>query len=130
MEQAEILQNNIENAITVLGGYVTDDAYRSPSTGLTFQDMIAKFEYLSEYDMPLIFSQIYTARLSVNKDLLINKYTERQEQHRLDQKNAEEKAAMAEDRMNAYVSANVDVPNSYNYNQDGTSTRSAALKYG
>ena len=25
---------------------------------LTFQDMIAKFEYLSEYDMPLIFSQI------------------------------------------------------------------------
>ena len=119
LEQAEILQNNIENAITVLGGYVTDDAYRSPSTGLTFQDMIAKFEYLSEYDMPLIFSQIYTARLSVNKDLLINKYTERQEQHRLDQKNAEEKAAMAEDRMNAYVSANVDVPNSYNYNQDG-----------
>ncbi len=118
LEQAEILQDNIDQAIEVLNGYVTENAYRSPTTGMTFNDMIDEFEYLSEFKIPLIFSQIYTARLSTNKDLLINKYSERCEQNLLNEKNSTEKAETAEDRMDAYVDANVDVPNSYNYSKD------------
>ncbi len=118
LEQAEILQSNIDSAIDVLQSYVENNDYRSPTTGLTFKNMIAQFDYLSEYKMPLIFSQIYTARLSKNKELLIDKYTERKEQNMLNSKNMSEKAAAAEDRMNAYVGANVDVPNSYNFNKN------------
>lgn len=116
IEQAEILQENIQSTVEVLQSYVSDKEYRSPSTGLTFKDMLAKFSDMEEYKIPLIFSQIYTARLSVNPSLLISKYTERREQHLLKSKNLSEKALLAEDRMNAYVGANKEVPNSYNYN--------------
>ncbi len=118
IEQAEILQNNIDNAIDVLQGYVGNNEYRSPSAGVTFKDLINEFEYLSEFKVPLIFSKIYEARLSQDKGLLINKYTERKETNRLNSKNLSEKAALAEDRMNAYVNANIDVPNSYNSNKN------------
>ena len=118
LEQAEILRDNIDKAIEVLNGYITSNEYRSPSTGLTFDDIIDEYEYLSEFKMPLIFSQIYTARLSTNKNLLINKYSERRDQNLLSKKNSAEKAATAEDRMDAYVDANVEVPNSYNYNKE------------
>ena len=116
IEQAEILQNNIDSAMSVLQGYVGEDDYRSPSAGITFKDLIKEFEYLSEFNLPRIFSRIMDERLSADKDLLINKYTERMETALLSAKNNGEKAQLAKDRMNAYVQANVDVPNSYNSN--------------
>lgn len=117
LEQAEILQENIDNTIEILQSYVGNNGYRSPTTGLTFKDLINEFDYLSEFRLPLIFSRIYTARLSSDTALLINKYTQRLEENMLANKNSTHKAALAEDRMNAYVSANVDVPNSYNSNK-------------
>ena len=116
LEQAEILQNNIDSTISILESYVGNNEDRSPTTGLTFNDLINEFTYLSEFKMPLIFSRIFTARLSLDKNLLINKYTERKEQNGLRNKNNSEKAVLAEDRMKAYVRANVDLPNSYNAN--------------
>ena len=116
LEQAEILQSNIDSTISILGSYAGNNKYRSPTTGLTFKDLINEFTYLSEFKVPLIFTRIYTARLTTDKDLLIDKYTERKEQNRLAGKNNSEKASLAEDRMKAYVKANVDVPNSYNSN--------------
>lgn len=118
IEQAEIMQNNIDNAITVLQSYDQNGEYRSPTTGLTFADLIEEFSTLSEVKMPLIFSKIYTAKLSKDTPLLLDKYTERKEQNELNAKNSYEKSVLAEDRMNAYVQANVDVPNSYNSNKD------------
>lgn len=118
VEQAEILQTNIDSSIEVLKGYIGNEDYRSPTTGLTFNDLINEFSYLSEFKMPQIFSEIYTAKLSKNTPLLLNKYTERKEQNELNAKNSLEKASLAEDRMNAYVNANKDVPNSYNSNQN------------
>ena len=117
LEQAEILQKNIDNTIEILQGYVTNNEYRSPTTGLTFNDLINEFEYLSEFKLPLIFSRIYAARLSNNKNLLINKYTERKQQSELINKNCGEKALLAKNEMDSYVKANVDVPNSYNSNK-------------
>ena len=86
IEQAEILQNNIDQAIEVLESYVDGQNYRSPRTGLTFSDMVSEFNYLAEFRMPQIYSKIYAARLSKNTPLLINKYTERKEQHELNAK--------------------------------------------
>ncbi len=118
IEQAEILQTNIDSSIEVLQGYIGNEDYRSPTTGLTFTDLINEFSYLSDFKMPQIFSEIYTAKLSKNTPLLLNKYTERKEQNELNAKNSLEKVSLAEDRMNAYVNANKDVPNSYNSNQN------------
>ena len=97
-------------------GYVGDGKYRSPTAGITFKDLINEFEYLSEFKVPGIFSRILEARLSENKSILLNKYTERMETNQLSNKNLSEKEYLAKDRMNAYVRANVDVPNSYNSN--------------
>lgn len=118
LEQAEILQNNIDNTIDILKSYVSENEYRSPTTGLTFTDLINEFEYLSEFELPLIYSRIYTAKLAINKDLMLKKYNERKEASELKEKNSSEKAGIAEDRMDAYVDANVDVPNSYNSNKN------------
>lgn len=128
IEQAEILQNNIDSTISILKSYVSDNEYRSPSNGLTFKDLINEFDYLSEFKLPLIFSRVYAARLSKDKALLINKYTERMEQYGLAGKNASEKSALAEDRMNAYVDANVDVPNSYNTARSGNNDDVAIIQ--
>ena len=118
IEQAEILQDNVDNAIKVLEGYAGGKKYRSPQTGLTFSDLINKFTYISEFKLPAVFSQIYDARLTQDKDLLIDKYTERKEENELKEKNSKEKSELAGDRMKAYVKANVDVPNSYNSNKN------------
>ena len=99
IEQAEIIQNNVDNAINVLEGYANGKEYRSPSTGLTFRDLINEFEYLSEFKLPTVFSRIYDARLTFNKELLINKYTDRMETNELQSKNSEEKSELAGDRM-------------------------------
>ncbi len=69
LEQAEILQSNIDSTISILGSYAGNNKYRSPTTGLTFKDLINEFTYLSEFKVPLIFTRIYTARLTTDKDL-------------------------------------------------------------
>ena len=50
------------------------------------------------------------------------------EQYGLAGKNASEKSALAEDRMNAYVDANVDVPNSYNTARSGNNDDVAIIQ--
>lgn len=117
LEQAELIENNIKQTISSLSQYSRDsNGYRSPSIGLTFDDLLKDFQSLYDFSLPLVFSRIYDGQVSVDKDLLINKYTERMEQNYREMDNLTHKAALAEDRMNAYVDANVDVPNSYNEN--------------
>ena len=121
IEQAEILQNNIQSTLSTLSSYSnTNSSYRSPSTGLTFKDLSQEFTYLRDFTMPLIFSEIYTGQVTKNKQLLLDKYTEKKEQYQLEGKNFGDKAKIAEDRMNAFASANIDVPNSYNDADSGT----------
>ena len=112
LEQAEQLQENVKQTISALQGYEKDSAsYRSPNTGLTFDDLLKEFQRLDEHTIPLIFSKIFEAQLSQNKALLINKYTERMEQNERDAENNLYKAELAKDRMDAYVKSTTKVEN-------------------
>ena len=115
LEQAEIIRDNVKSSINALKSYEKDSAgYRSPETGLTFNDILKEFEFIDEYSLSVIFSKIYEGQVTLNKDLLIAKYTERMEDSERNGDNSRYKAELAEDRMAAYVEANKDVPNAYN----------------
>lgn len=117
LEQAELIENNVKQTISSLSQYSRDsNDYRSPTIGLTFSDLLSDFQMLEDFSLPLVFSKIYEGQVSVNKQLLIDKYTERMEQNYREMDNLTHKAELAKDRMDAYVKANKDVPNSYNEN--------------
>ncbi len=108
IEQAEQIQDNLNQTITSLENYAKDSGgYRSPTTGLTFDDLLKDFKRINEYALPHIFSKIYEGQISKDKRLLIDKYTQRLEQNELETDTLQNKAKLAEDRMNAYVDANV-----------------------
>ncbi len=123
IEQIEQIRDNLKQTITSLSSYSKDSAgYRSPTTGLTFDDLLKDFERLNEYSVPYIFSKILEGQVTEDKDLLINKYTERIESNRRDFDNLIYKAEVAKTEMDAYVKANKQVPNSYNeIEEDGVS---------
>ena len=116
LEQAELLQDNVKQTIASLESYATSSVnYRSPTTGLTFDDLLKEFQRIDEYSIPLIYSKIFEAQLSKDKSLLINKYTERMEESKRDAENNRYKASLAEERMKAYVAAHNEIQN---YNLD------------
>ena len=119
LEQAEQLQDNVKQTIESLQSYEKDSvSYRSPTTGLTFEDILKDFERIDEYAIPIIFSKIYEAQLSQNKTLLINKYTERMEATEREAANNLYKAESAQTRMEAYVNANRNVHSAYSNPSD------------
>lgn len=111
LEQAEQIEANLKQTITALTNYSKDSTgYRSPSTGLTFDDLCMDFERIDEYKMPIIFSKIFEGQVTQNEGLLINKYEERLERNNIEKENAEYKAALAKARMESYASASEGIP--------------------
>ncbi|MBO4897877.1 MAG: hypothetical protein J5590_06240 [Clostridia bacterium] len=119
IEQIEQIQDNVKQTITSLTTYSKDSAgYRSPSTGLTFEDLLKEFERINEFSIPHVYTKIFEGQVTKNKWLLLNKYTERIESNTREMSNLNYKATLTKDRMDAYVEANKNVPNAYN--EDGT----------
>lgn len=111
LEQAEQIEENLEQTINALANYSKDSmGYRSPSTGLTFDDLRRDFERINEYSMPIIFSKIFEGQVTKNEELLINKYRERVDTNLIEMQNALYKADLARDRMDYYANANIDLP--------------------
>lgn len=107
LEQAEQIQDNLNQTITALENYSKDSGgYRSPTTGLTFGDLLRDFKRINEHALPLIFSKIYEGQISQNKQALLDKYRQRLEEKKLETEILENKAKLAGDRMKAYVDAN------------------------
>ena len=104
IEQAEQINENLKQTIDMLATYSKDsNNYRSPTTGLTFDDLKKEFELIDEYSMPLIFSKIYDGKITQNKDMLISKYAERVDQNERERDNLLFKTDLTLDRMETYV---------------------------
>ena len=120
LEQAEQIKENLKHTVESLSNYARDSTgYRSPTTGLTFDDLLKDFERIEEFTMPNIFSKIYEGQVTKDKALLISKYTERRESDVRERENLEYKASLTNDRLDAYVEANKRVPNAYNEEDGG-----------
>ena len=129
LEQVEQINENLKQTIESLSNYAHDSAgYRSSTTGLTFDDILKEFEQIEEFTMPSIFSKIFEGQVSQDEGLLIAKYTERIEDNEREMANLKYKADLTVDRMDAYVNANKDVPNSYNpKDEDSDNNHSIAI---
>ncbi len=123
IEQAELIEKNVKNTVSSLSSYSRDsNNYVSPSNGISFNMLINNFEQMDTYLIPQIFEKIYNGKITKNKPLLINKYTERKESYLRVKDNEEFLASKTKEKMDAYVEANLDVPNAYHesgsYTQD------------
>lgn len=114
LEQAELIQDNVKQTIKALQGYEKDSAsYRSPKTGMTFDNLLKEFERIEEYSISSIFSKIFEGQLTLDKKLLVDKYTERMEDNERQMNNALFKAQLAADRMEAYVNSDKEMAGAY-----------------
>lgn len=116
IELAEIMENNIKQIITRLSSYKSaDDTFRSTGTGYSFQDLIYEYEHLRQFDIPLIYADIYSGKISKNPQRLKELYMQRHNEAVLKQKNFEDTAKMTKQKMDSFSKANKEVPNAYNY---------------
>ncbi len=119
IEQVEQIQDNLRQTIVALSNYAKDSAgYRSPTTGLTFIDLLADFERLNEYSVSSIFAKIFDGKITKDRALLVDKYTERIEENEREMNTLNYKKELAENEMNSYVEANHKVPNSFKADND------------
>lgn len=115
IEAINIIDTRIDKIIAMLNNYyISDTAFRSPRTGLTFSDIQKEYEHLQEYTVAKIMSNIFAGQITKNKSLLLEKYEQRKDDYNLQYINFSDKATTAKERMDAFANANVNVPNSYN----------------
>ncbi|MDO4562965.1 MAG: hypothetical protein Q4C12_03935 [Clostridia bacterium] len=116
LEIAEIIEDNITTITNKLASLQdAGSSYRSPSTGLTFSDIIKEYNRLANCDVPELFADIYNGQVTRNKEVLIKKYMSRRDNLNLSAQNNREQAEMTHGIMNNFVEGNIEIPNSYNF---------------
>ena len=115
IEAINIMDTRIDKIISLLNNYyIRDTTFRSPRTGLTFSDIQKEYEHLQEYTVSKIMSNIFAGQITKDKALLLQKYEQRKDDYNLQFTNFSDKAQTAKEKMDAFVKANINVPNSYN----------------
>ena len=107
IEQVEQMRDNLKQTITALQNYSKDSSgYRSPTTGLTFEDLLKDFERVNDYSISYIFAKIYEGQITQDKGLLIAKYRERIDENNREVSILNYRADVAKSKMDAYTAAN------------------------
>ncbi len=78
LEMAEVMDSTLENIIEHLmdkGGW--DEDFRSSRTGYSFLDLQGEFEFIRDVEVRQLFSEILAGRVTKDRDLLLNKYSNR-----------------------------------------------------
>ena len=120
LEMAEIISTNTDKISQILKHRSLASAdYRSPSTGMSFLDLLYRYQELSAIDIPSLFAYIFSNQVTRDRDVLIKKYTNKREQYYIAQKNGLAQAELTLDLMNEFAKANIEVANSYNIATDG-----------
>ncbi len=120
IDMADMISDNLDDIIDTLANYYEKDSdFRSMSTGYTFSDLKKEYEYLNEFIVPGIYSDIYYGQITKNEDRLIKMYTQMKEQYLLEKDSYLELSEIARTRMNSFSTANIKLPNAYNAPTDG-----------
>ncbi len=78
VEMMELIDKSIEETINALYQRINKNPYyRATETGVSFEDIVDDFNYLSQVKVSEMFSKIYKYQLTKNKELLISDYTTR-----------------------------------------------------
>ncbi|MCI9593052.1 MAG: GGDEF domain-containing protein [Lachnospiraceae bacterium] len=78
LEMAEVMDDTLKNITEHLSDKVNwNSEFRSSRTGRSFQDLYDEFLFIKQVEVRQLFSEILEGRITKNRDLLLNKYRNR-----------------------------------------------------
>jgi len=72
----------MDDTLTNITEHLTDKVewngeFRSSRTGCSFQDLKDEFQFIRDVELRQLFSEILAGKITKNRDLLLNKYKNR-----------------------------------------------------
>lgn len=104
LRMVEHIDDNIENTVNML--YQRDSAYpyyRSTETGMSFGDIIGRFEFIRNVNLKDLYSEIYDYQITKSKSLLNAYYDTRIDNNRITGSNEMKMFDDIEEVIDAYV---------------------------
>lgn len=78
LEMAEVMDDTLLNITDHLSDKVNwNGEFRSSKTGRSFQDLYDEFKFIKQVEIRQLFSEILAGRLTKNRDVLLDKYQNR-----------------------------------------------------
>jgi len=119
LEVAEVMNSSVTNIIKYLEErHSGNPDFRSPTTGMSLNNLAVEYKAIKNFDLPALFSNIFNAQITKDKEALIKKYKHRQEQYLLTSQHQANSSNVALSLMERFVESNKSVPNSYNRDTD------------
>ena len=136
IEIADLLDDNIHDVMDNLSRLSdSSQGYRSPSTGYTFLDLHKKYNEMAQFDMPLIYSEIYEGQITKDREVLLKKYLHNKNNYTMQSATSQAQADSTLAIIKKFADANRDLPNAYNkayndQNDDQLPVSQDRLEYG
>lgn len=78
IEMMDVIDDSLTTTLAVLDGKVSgDSAFRSSETGYSFSDLFWEYDLLQKIEVPKITAKILAGKITKNRDVLLNKYRNR-----------------------------------------------------
>lgn len=109
IEQAEILNDAVSEILSTLGSCQSaHPEFVSSTTGLSLSDLYDEYDYVSDVEIPYLFSEILGGKLTQNREILVKKYQERYNSYTMDGNVDSEKVAAVLEVIQSYGDKNKD----------------------
>ncbi len=127
IEQAEILNNAVAEIISTLGSCQSaHPEFVSSTTGLSMSDLFDEYSYVSDVEVPYLFSEILGGKLTQDREVLLKKYQERYNSYIMDSDVDAEKVAAVLEVIESYGDKNKE-GNLYYGNSSSTESNSSSV---
>lgn len=78
IEMMDVIDDSLTTTLGVLDGKVSgDSSFRSSETGYSFSDLFWEYDLLQKIEVPKITAKILAGKITKNRDVLLNKYRNR-----------------------------------------------------
>lgn len=123
IEKAEILNNAVEEIRAQLGNCQgAHPEFVSSTTGLSLSDLFDEYAYVSNVEIPYLFSEILGGKLTQNREVLLKKYQERYNSYNMSGDVDSEKVAAVLEIIQNYGDKNKEGSLYYAQNNSNNST--------
>lgn len=120
MEQAELINDSVNDILTQLNDKIAAaPEFQSARTGLTFEDLYDEYYFISQEEVPYLFSEILSSKLTKDKDVLLKKYQERIESYNITSDTDLAKVSAIEEVIESYSEKNKEGTLYYNDSSNG-----------
>lgn len=78
IEMMDVIDESLTATLQTLNGKISGDStFRSSVTGYSFSDLYREYELLQNIEVPKITAQILAGKITKNRDILLAKYRNR-----------------------------------------------------